>query len=93
MGSNCRKFLAFFCRERPEETQKATSAKNGIGSNRVKVAEVNFVLRIASTSRLISAARSCFGTGGHADQSGPEGKHWRNDTCGGNQVADLERSR
>src|SRR6266568_4491580 len=51
--------LAFFCRDMPEETHKANSAKNGTGSQRSNVAEVNFPVSAAFNTPRISAEREC----------------------------------
>src|SRR5260221_809019 len=55
--SSSRNSLAFFCRDMPEEIHKANSAKNGTGSKRSNVAEVNFPVDTAFSTLRISAER------------------------------------
>src|SRR5260370_38361693 len=56
-GSSSRNSLAFFCRDMPEETHRANSAKNGTGSKGSNVAEVNFPVTAAFNTARISAER------------------------------------
>src|SRR5258708_31416252 len=55
--SRSRNSLAFFCRDMPEETHNANSAKNGTGSKGSNVAEVNFPVTAAFNTPRISSKR------------------------------------
>src|ERR1035438_4736024 len=57
-GLSRRNSLAFFCRDRPDATNKASSAKNGTGSEKRNVAQVNLRRRRAFHKRSSSARRS-----------------------------------
>ena len=57
-ASDERKVFAFFCRDSPDESHNAHSAKNGRGSVMRKVAKVSLALTAAFSNRLISAIRS-----------------------------------
>lgn len=56
-GSRWKKSFAFFCRDNPDDIHRANSAKNGTGSKRLNVADVNSPLHIALINLLISAVR------------------------------------
>src|ERR1700726_960332 len=57
VGTDWRKSFAFFWRDKPDETQRANSAKNGTGSSKLKVADVILPLLSAFNNVFSSAMR------------------------------------